>query len=299
MEGKFPTNDDFQIDAITFEFIADGDLNKWNTRIDKYFKDNQKEGDYARIVRFISLFGGQKNKVTDYYSKLAFDKMDAPSIISLVFASYDNLKDGELARTTLSKLPPAKITDEQRMNQIWPQLIHRADVKTIEEFTATFADREKGKWQLVWFYWWKNENTKGLGLIDELVNNPTYAKEAMYLKGQMLQRTGKYELAINVYRQADNPPQNLWRISECHMSMGKPDSAIAQLREIENFFKDQAARASLRIAQVYKETNQKDRYIASLRGVLAKYPESPESSTAHLELESMGIHKLGGGKDAQ
>ena len=73
---------------------------------------------------------------------------------------------------------------------------------------------------------------------------------------------------------------------------------MASLREIENFFKDSAPEAGIRVAHYYRDAGQKDKYISSLRGVMKKYPDSGPSSTAHQELEALGV-KIGGGVDAE
>jgi tetratricopeptide (TPR) repeat protein len=109
---------------------------------------------------------------------------------------------------------------------------------------------------------------------------------------------GKWQEAIAAYQSADNPPESLFYIAECLVADGKRDAAIAQLREIENFFKDSAPEAALRIAYLYRDGGEQKLYISNLRGVLMKYPASGQSSTAHQELERMGV-KMGGGIDAQ
>jgi TolA-binding protein len=96
---------------------------------------------------------------------------------------------------------------------------------------------------------------------------------------------------------ADNPPHNLYRIADCFASQGKLDQAVGQLREIENFFKNNASDAALRIAYLYRDAGKRDLYVASLRNVLKKYPKSGESSRAHEELEKLG-ERIGGGVDA-
>ena len=81
-------------------------------------------------------------------------------------------------------------------------------------------------------------------------------------------------------------------------NLGRTAPAVTQLREIESFFKDQAAEAALRIAYVYRDAKAQDRYVSALRGVLKKYPKSSQSSEAHQRLEELGV-RIGGGVDAE
>ena len=80
--------------------------------------------------------------------------------------------------------------------------------------------------------------------------------------------------------------------------MGRLAQAVGQLREIEAFFKKHAPEAALRIAHLYARAKKTKLQIAALRSVLKKYPKSHQSSSAHQDLERLGI-KIGGGIDAE
>ncbi|MEK6237593.1 MAG: hypothetical protein N2C14_23040, partial [Planctomycetales bacterium] len=123
------------------------------------------------------------------------------------------------------------------------------------------------------------------------------AKDAWWAKAEFHDSKKEYAKAITAYQNCQNLPENLWRISHCHIRLKKPDSAVAQCREIEQFFPKHAPRAALQIAHVYRDVSEKKKYILSLRGVLKKYPKSNESKQAHLELEKQGV-RSGGGVDA-
>jgi len=114
-----------------------------------------------------------------------------------------------------------------------------------------------------------------------------------------LQSASKFEEAIVAYQAVDNPPQNLWRIVECYLAAKKSDQALAQLREIENFFQDQAPEAAMRIANVYSDRGDRTQQVATLRGVMKKYPKSAQSSAAHLALARLGVLRIHGGVDAE
>ena len=150
--------------------------------------------------------------------------------------------------------------------------------------------------ELLRYYQWRHNAVKGLPVAAEAIKVPATAKEAYWIKAELLQYSGKFPEAISAYQAADNPPQNLWRIVDCQLALKQRDQALKQLREIENFFQDQAPAAALKIAYLYREDRKQ--FIAFLRGVLKKYPKSSQSSTAHLELEALGVN-IGGGVDAE
>ena len=118
-----------------------------------------------------------------------------------------------------------------------------------------------------------------------------------WIKAELFHSNRKYEQAIKAYQQADRPPENLWRIVECYASLKKLAQAVAQLREVEWFFKDHAPQAVLRIAHLYKGFKMRPEYIAALREIMKKYPKSGQSRQAHVELEALGV-RIGGAVDA-
>ena len=138
----------------------------------------------------------------------------------------------------------------------------------------------------------------GLKIVGAVLNEPRYAKEAYYTKGEFHQWLRQWTEAIAAYRQSDSPPRSSFRIAECFLADGKRNAAVGELREIENFFRDDAPEASLRIAYAYRDTKAKKLYIAELRRLITKYRASQHSSTAHQQLESMGIKPGRGGVDA-
>jgi TolA-binding protein len=137
-----------------------------------------------------------------------------------------------------------------------------------------------------------------LAVAADLRKVPAFAGDATLLSANLLHWSGKYEEAIAAYRQADKPPQTLYDISDCLVKLGRLEPAVAQLREVENFFADQAPVAALRVAYLYRDAGVKEKFVRSLRGVLKKYPKSGQSSEAHQRLEEMGL-PIGGGTDAE
>lgn len=299
LSGKFGGWDDYQITVAGYQLAGDGDGNKWTATLDAQFKDYQKEGDYSRIVKWIQLFGQNKTKANEYYGKLTFDKMTNAQIAKLVITMFDPVKDADMARNTFLKLQLSKMPDTEK-NQLFGQL-KNYDPKLTVDLCMSYEDKDLGKWNLLscYFHGPFQDYKKALEVAQELLNSPTYAQPATMIKAQTLQRTGKYAEAIAVYQQVDKLEQTVFPIAECYVGLGKTTEAVAQLREAENFLKDKAPDAALRIAHIYRDAKMTDKYIAALRGVLGKYPKSSQSSRAHLELEALGKTNIGGGLESQ
>jgi tetratricopeptide (TPR) repeat protein len=297
-EGRLMSEDDIQIALIGYKLEYEKDRSKWVQRIDKQFNNGQSTTESGRIVRFVSAFADDRTKSAEYMAKLKFDQMKPLEILPLYIAMADGAKDPELGRAVFAKIPLAKVTDAQRENNFMPEVTRRNDEKLTADVCNSYDDKARGQFRLFLYYFERNINDKALAMADAVAKAPEYANETYFRKGLILQRIGKLPEAIAAYKLADNPPGNLFQIAECLVALKKFDEAIAQLREIENFFKPNAAQACLRIARVYRSQGLKDKQVAGLRNVLKGYPGSPESSEAHLELESLGYKRLGGGQDA-
>ncbi|MFO7870465.1 MAG: tetratricopeptide repeat protein [Kiritimatiellia bacterium] len=303
MAGRFPKWDDYQIDYANFRLAADGDRAAWSKYLADQFEKYQKSGDYDRIIKWITLFSAFPKRVDHYYTMLKFDKMSFGQCIDVLKIAYDRVKDRQLARNVLDRIQGKK-PDDNQIYKVVRELWHR-DEPMVERFCMLMEDRSRGKYTLLRHCWDmvrrrrnKGDNIKeGLALADELTTVEKYADSAWWYKGLLLQEAKKYKEAIQAFRMCDKAPDSLWHITDCYLGMGKPQSALAQLVEIENFFKNEASKAALRIADVYNGMHKKEEYIAALRAVLKKYPGSRESSTAHQKLEKLGV-KTGGAIDA-
>jgi TolA-binding protein len=307
MQGKFPADDGFQIDLANFLRDADGDDAAWEQRLDKQFADHEKSGDFARIIRWIGLYAPRKQKADEYYRKLDFAKMSNADILSLTYTLLDNGGEPGLARNTLEKLRWADLTDDAKLG-ICDAMKGRHQLSGSREMAIqacmACSDQNRGRMHALRYLHWRCIHSRtpadipdGLKLAVEMQAVPDCAKEAHLIGGNLLHWSGKFEEAIKAYRLADSPPQTLFWTAECLAKLGKLESAVAQLREIENFFPDHAPQAGLGVAYLYRDAGIKDKYVRSLRGVLKKYPKSGQSSEAHQRLEEMGL-PIGGGVEA-
>jgi TolA-binding protein len=293
LDGKFLQDDDYQIDLAGLVRDGLGDSAGWASRLDAQFARG-KTDDCSRVIRWMREFGPIKAKTAEYYAKLDFGKMTTGQIVALVRALYDDVAEPNMAAGALRQLNLSKMTDGEKFG-LARYLWHKGNEEWIKRLCEQASDAEQKKHELLCYWHWRHRSKEGLPFAEELLKSERYSADAMWKKAEFLEWDKKYPEAIGVYRQTTSEPENFWRIAGCYEKMGKIDQAIKQLREIESFFKEHRSQAAIRVAQVYKRAGQKEQCIAAFRQVLVKYPESPESSTAHEELERMGITRIKGG----
>jgi len=302
IEGRFPEWDTYQIHVANMRYAHEEDRTKWGARLDAQFEKYQKEGDWNRIMEWIKLYKGFPQKVDQYFRKITVDKMTNAEIQRLAFLFYDQVRNKELGRNLVGRLRYDEMKDSEHAGLA--RALWNRDSVLVEPTCARMEDVEWGKKEVLDFFYWARvhchacittaQKKRSIPLAEELTKVDRYAKSAWWIKAEFLRFDGKYEDAIAAYRMADNPSRNLWMIVECFLALRKPKAAIVQLKEIEAFFKSESARAALRIAYVYRDAGDKEKYVSSLRAVLKKYPESGQSSTAHQELEAMWVPSGGG-----
>ncbi len=299
MEDKFKTSDDFQIEAITFQYLADNDLKGKLNRLDELFKRGEQSDD--RIIRWIGLFEGDKKKVDEYYAKINLQNLDMEKKQKLLFALLGQ-KHYQLAQNFFDKIALEKMGDSGRaklMQTLYPYVRDGFYEEALMKVAASFTDKNEGKMALLVFYYdWTRNSAKGIPLAEELLKNEKYAARAGTMLGNFYAWNREYQKAIDAYNLANNPPETLFLIASCYINLNKLDKAISTLREVENFFPDSAPRAALQQAVYYKNAGLQKEALAAYRKVLKKYPKSTESSAAHLELEKLEA-RIGGGVDAE
>ena len=208
-------------------------------------------------------------------------------------ALYDGMGDVQMGRNAFGKIDLGELSDGEKVSlakYFWDK-----DFDLTKMLCASMSDKDRGKAHLLQYYHDRRDLEGGLPLADHLIGVPEHAANALWKKAELLQWNRKWALAIDAFRQSTNSPSNYFRIAECYEKMGQLSKAVAQLREVEAFFKDYSAQAAIRIARAYKRTDSKEKCVAAYRQVLVKYPDTTESSEAHNQLESMGVTRIKGG----
>ncbi len=301
MQGKFAAVDDFQIDLVDFQLFYENDPARRVERLDAQFEKYQKPGDNERIIKWLTLYRGNKNKMNEYYSKLQIEKLDYATMEKLVFALVEQQEYG-MALNAFEKLSFRELSDSARtslMRRLWQPVRSGLSVSSIERVAGSYADQDLGGIELLRFYHWMHNTGKGIPLAEKLASSsPNFSSEAYYKLGDLQFWAGEFEKAIRSYQLADSPPATLFQIVQCYSRLGKLEMAIGTLTEVENFFPRDAPRAALTKAHLLKNAGLRDRQVAALRNLMKKYPGSGESRTAHEELEALDV-LIGGGVDSE
>ena len=158
-------------------------------------------------------------------------------------------------------------------------------------------DGSLAQWKRVELFGYQQKFVEMAQACDELEKMPNKELSIRALKTRASlykDRLARYEDAIKLYSEINDPPQSTWAIVECYEKSGQPEKAVGACSEIEGFFEKDAPSAGFRKAEIWDRAGDSKKAIAACRAVLKKYPKHPVSSQAHQMLERYGI-KTGGG----
>ena len=124
------------------------------------------------------------------------------------------------------------------------------DGAIVKSTLVRIGDKAYGKRELLSYYisgpGWNPR--AALQLADDLVKVEKYATEVWWIKATLHEKLGKHAKPIAAYRNCQNEPTNLWCIARCEMALSKLESAVGQVREIENFIPPEGPKAAMHIA---------------------------------------------------
>jgi len=325
MKGKFADSDDFQIGLANLHYRADRDREKFAQRLDEQYKKNLKPGDWKRTLKWIKAYRGNWTKTREYAAKLdfetagiegvtalmdllcnemqesylakstfqkycekaPFDKLSNEQIQELITLSLETLKDTSTAKTLAAKLHLDKMSEEKKLQLARDFL--KLDVGMAEAVYDQLKDATAGKLELFEHCSKSGDFDKALSLADELSKVEKYAKQFSLKKAEMLQANKRYTEAITAYQALSDDVVYQWRIVECHLALEQIEEAIEQLRKIEKGVEEEAPKAAYRIACIYREAEEKEKCVATLRKLVDDYPGAAEADKAEKELDEMGV----------
>lgn len=138
-----------------------------------------------------------------------------------------------------------------------------------------------------------------LRVLDQVdaLQDPEQTRRALRERATVFHRhLNRYEEAIKLYYEINEPPGTLWEIVDAHRRAGQRPEARNVLTEIASIFPDQAARAVFTQAEHHRADGEREA-AATLYLRVLRHPEwtrTREASQSHDRLEAMGLDTAGG-----
>jgi tetratricopeptide (TPR) repeat protein len=220
---------------------------------------------------------------------------------AIYFASQRMWDHGETRRLIDESMPLHKaLPDEKDRNNRYAWLADRMrearNWELCELCIGKITDRPYATYKRYEMYSHKHDWDNAIAQLETLEKlNHDHWTPSPYSEHARVYRDvlRKYDKAIDLYRQMNNPPANLWAIQECYKRWGKLADSLQVLTEIENSFPGEAAKAAWRKASYLHEAGEGADAISQARRILKVYPDSSESSAAHQLLEKYGVETGG------
>ncbi len=302
-EGRFGDWDRYQMTKADWFLVANGDTKAWMRRLDEQFDAHQKQGDWQRVLMWISHYAGadKVEKVKEYYGKLDFAKMENGTIIELLRVMADRLKDPTLAGNVFTKIRIDELED-RALGDLAAYLWKREMPDKAKRLCQAFDNENAGKYMLLGFLKRGESDAdiqEALDLADELMGVEEYSSSAAFIKGDILFEREDYKPAIAAYQLSEDFPRNAYQVAECYMRLGRLRSAIEELSVIERLVekpKDKAA-AVWQAAHYYGQAKEAKQQVSAMRKLTRAYKGTGYDSKAHVWLEDHNL-KTGGGRVA-
>lgn len=147
--------------------------------------------------------------------------------------------------------------------------------------------KHEGKWK---------EAVRVLEAIEHMGDKVWQAKAERARADVYRERLGKYEDAVRLYQQINEPPGTLWLIKDCYRRWRKPKDELKTLGEL-SFFDSEKPRAAKETILVYERMGEKQKAIALARKAVKIHKGTGVDSWAHQFLEKRGIATGGGISD--
>ncbi len=116
MRGKFPEDDEFQIELANFRYLGDGNRAAWFQLLDSQYGKYAKPGQWQRIKRWIELYAEHPTKVEQYFRKIDAAKTSSDGIVEVMLALWKAEGGRPLAKQLLEKLNFDPLEDKRKGN---------------------------------------------------------------------------------------------------------------------------------------------------------------------------------------
>jgi hypothetical protein len=297
MEGKRATDDDFHKDRSDFLREADGDAKAWAQRLDQQFQAQQKAGDNARILKFMGWFKGDKDRLKEYYGKLAFESMAFAQLLSLAALLYDQVGP-ELGLLVVQKIRLDTLKDGERAELA--KFMYDKDPSYVRTVIQSFQVLEDG--DRCWFDLLAKDAEATLddqaAAAAKLSKSEKHNGEVQWAMGELYERARKYDLAIGAYYASNKAKEMGFAVARCHFLNGKVDACLAELTAIETTMRQEFGPvAAYARAEYLDKAKRHEERNATLYRIQREYKNTKYTPMAHAWAEKLGLPQVIGTDD--
>ncbi len=291
-EGANPESDKFDWKR-TLKWVAayKGDYAKTREYVGMYsYETAGLEGMYALVDQLANKQNETylvRSTFKKFVEALPFDKMSNKDVQSLIALAHGTVKDVTTAQTLAGNLDFETMTEPEKLTLARELLA--IDGAIARPVYASLKDQLAAKLELFDHYMKTEDNSSAIVIAGELAEIKGQAAKYSLLKAEMLEVEKRYSDAITAYQACDSTPEILWKIVALHESLEQTDEAIQQLNAIAKAHRNLGGKASLKIASLYGAAEEKEKQIATLRGIIDRYPNSKEATEAQGVLGDLGV----------
>lgn len=306
MGDRFAADDDLRKLWADAQLAHDKDRAAWIARLDKQFLS--KPATLERVMQWCRYYRQDSPGRTAFFTKhgqpLATG-LDTAAKISLMQKMIHPLEMVTEVQVVMRTISPEGLNDQELVSFAGLAASLNETEETVVRLFARMKDKLAATKARFDYYNSRSHRNppfmeKALAEIPALKQSPAHAgPELIWSEATLLQGLGRYDQAITSYRAANKQPDSTWKIADCLVALKQYPQAITTVREIESVGGATAALASLKVANIYRDSGDKGREVGQLRMVLKRYPKSAESSEAHNRLESYGAALTGGESETE
>jgi tetratricopeptide (TPR) repeat protein len=289
------------IDAM---LVHEQDRSKWLARMDKQFA--QQPASLDRIMQWCGYYQDSPKQRAEFFAKQA-----AGFLAGMKFKDKMRLLDqlrrlrmDDEAMSLLRSVSVQGLSDDEirelafTASNYWDADQTAGVLSRIKD--AGFAAKARFDYFLERSARNRPYQERALAEIPLLKKEPKYAGPGLvWEEARLLHQLGRLEEAIKAYQAANRQPDSTWGVTDCLIALKQYGQAIKNVQGLESVGGGVAAQAGLKVADIYRLSNEKGKEVDQLRLVLRRYPKSRESSEAHERLEKYGVKIMGGEAKAE
>ncbi len=302
---KLPDDETVRKLACDLQLGADKDAAAWLARMEKQFAS--KPATIDRVLQWCEWLRGDRKVAAAFYEKHGQQMAAGLADLGKKMAVMDRLRHLGLGEQAVAVLRSARLDgldDAQIVGLGNFAALYEPEEAVLRYYARVKDPLTAAKARFDYYNTRSDRNPpfmeKALAEVAVLEKSTQHAGPNLtWAKAWLLQRLGRFEDAIKVYREANRQPDSTWQIADCLVAMKQFPQAVNTVKELEAVGGTVASAAALKAADIHRTAGDKGAEVKQLRAVLKRYPKSGESSQAHNRLEAYGVPLVGGESEAE